>query len=58
MALVRNKDSNKDDILAKVAALRDARSQAQADLVKAQSALRAVLTVRQEAVMIAMGILN
>jgi len=58
LALVRNSDSSKDDILAKVAALRDARSQAQADLVKAQATLRSILTLRQEAAMVAVGILN
>jgi hypothetical protein len=56
--LLQNKDAATDDVKAKVAALRDARTAAQADLAKAQDTLRSLLTVRQEAVLVAMGILN
>jgi Spy/CpxP family protein refolding chaperone len=53
-----NKDASADEIKAKLAALREARTAAKADLVKAQADLKEVLTQRQEAVLVNMGILE
>lgn len=53
-----NKDAKPDDIKAKLAAFRDARDKARADLAKAQEDLRGLLTVRQESVMVMMGMLD
>lgn len=55
---LNNKDTSPADIKAKLAALRDARTQAQAALTAAQGELRDVLTPRQEAVLVMYGILN
>lgn len=55
---LQNKDTPIDDVKAKVAALRDARSKARADLAQAQDELREVLSLRQEAVLVAFGILE
>ena len=57
-AVLDNKDSTPDDIKAKLTALRDAKTAAKADLTKAQTDLREVLTVRQEAVLVTMGYLD
>ncbi|MCW5553826.1 MAG: hypothetical protein KIS67_16910 [Verrucomicrobiae bacterium] len=46
------------DIKAKLAKLQEARRQKQADLVKAQEDLRKVLTQRQEAIAVLMGLLD
>lgn len=52
-------DSTSDaDIKAKLQALRDARKKAQADLDAARADLQKVLTLRQEAVLVNMGILE
>lgn len=47
-----------DEIKAKLAKLRDAKKAKQADLAKAQDDLRKVLSVRQEAVAVMMGLLD
>ena len=46
-----------DEVKAKLGKLRDARKAKEADLSKAQEALRKVLTVRQEATAVSMGLL-
>lgn len=53
-----NKDATSDEIKAKLAALRDAREKAKSELVSAQKDLRDVLTQRQEAVLVMMGLLD
>ena len=50
--------TSNDDIKAKLQALRDARKKAQADLDAARADLQKVLTLRQEAVLVNMGILE
>jgi hypothetical protein len=47
-----------DELKAKLGKLRDARKVKEADLSKAQEALRKVLTVRQEATAVSMGLLQ
>jgi len=47
-----------DDIKAKLQAYRDAKTAAKADLDKAQEDLKSVLTQRQEAVLVTMGLLE
>ena len=53
-----NKDADPKDIAAKLAAVRDARERVKADLVKAQADLKEVLTPRQEARLVLMGMLD
>jgi hypothetical protein len=53
-----NKDSKPEEIKAKLAALRDAREKAKADVTAAQKDLRELLTQRQEAVLVNMGFLD
>ena len=53
-----NKDSKPDEIKSKLAALRDAREKAKADVASAQKELRELLTQRQEAVLVNMGFLD
>ena len=53
-----NKDSKPEEIKAKLTALRDARAKAKEDLTKAQTELTGLLTQRQEAVLVNMGILD
>ena len=53
-----NKDASADEIKAKLAALRDARNAAKGELTKAQGELKELLTQRQEAVLVNMGILD
>jgi Spy/CpxP family protein refolding chaperone len=55
---LENKDTPPDQIAAKVKALRDARAKAKADLEAAQKDLQAVLTPRQEAVLVSQGTLD
>ncbi len=55
---LQDKDTSADQIKSKLAALRDARTKAKADLVKAQNNLRDMLTVRQEATMVMMNVLE
>jgi hypothetical protein len=53
-----NKDATPDDIKTKLDALRDAKTKAKTDLEAAQKDLEGVLTQRQEAVLVMMGLLN
>ena len=53
-----NKDTPAEQIQAKLTALREAREKAKADLTAAQKDLREVLTQRQEAVLVMMGMLD
>ena len=55
---IQNKDTKPDEYKAKLAAYREARTQAKADLGKAQESLREVVTVRQEAVLVELGLLD
>jgi hypothetical protein len=56
--LVENKDSDPKAIAEKVKDLRDAREKAKADLKKSQDELREIVTPRQEAQLILLGILD
>ena len=53
-----NKDATADTITQKLTALRDARTKAQTELQSAQKDLKDVLTQRQEASLVMMGILE
>lgn len=53
-----NKDAKPDDIKAKLDALRDAKNKAKEELASAQKDLKDVLTLRQEAVLVEMGLLD
>jgi hypothetical protein len=53
-----NKDASADEIKAKLTALRDAREKAKAELAAAQKDLRDVLTQRQEATLVMLGMLD
>ena len=55
---LENKDAPADEIKTKMVALRDAKSKAKEDLVKAQADLRDLLTQRQEAVLVMAGLLD
>jgi Spy/CpxP family protein refolding chaperone len=55
---LENKETSPDSIAAKLAALREARAKAKAGLETAQKDLKEVLTPRQEAVMVSMGMLE
>jgi hypothetical protein len=57
-AAIENKDTKPEEYKAKLAAYRAARNQAKADLGKAQESLREVVTVRQEAVLVELGLLD
>jgi hypothetical protein len=57
-ASLDNKEAKPEELKAKLAALREARQKAKADLTKAQEELRELLTVRQEAVLVMMGTLE
>jgi hypothetical protein len=57
-AAIQNKDTKPDEYKARMAAFREARNQAKADLGKAQESLREVVTVRQEAVLVELGLLD
>ncbi len=56
--VLENKDSDPKDIAAKLAAVRDARERVRGDLVKAQAELKEVLTPRQEARLVLLGVLE
>jgi hypothetical protein len=56
--LLENKDANADQIKAKLEALRAARAKVKEELTAAQKDLRELLTVRQEAVLVEMGLLD
>jgi Spy/CpxP family protein refolding chaperone len=53
-----NKEAAPEQITAKLTALREARAKAREQLVTAQKDLQSVLTPRQEAVMVSMGMLD
>lgn len=53
-----NKDAKPEEIKSALAAYRDARAAARANLTKAQNDLRDLLTVRQESVLVMMGMLD
>ena len=55
---LQNKDAAANEIADKLKALREAREKAQQDLQSAQKELKDVLTPRQEAVLVSMGILE
>jgi len=57
-AALDNKDSKPEDIKAKLQIYRDAKAAAKADLTKAQGELRDLLTQRQEATLVMMGMLD
>jgi Spy/CpxP family protein refolding chaperone len=56
--VVKNKTSSPEQLKEKLAAAKAARAQAKAELTKAQEELRELLTVRQEAVLTAIGTLD
>src|SRR3954453_14329854 len=56
--VVKNKESSPEQLKEKLAAAKAARAQAKAELAKAQEELRELLTVRQEAVLTAIGTLD
>jgi Spy/CpxP family protein refolding chaperone len=56
--LLQNPDVTPDAINAKLAALREARAKAQADLAAAQKELKELLTPRQEATLVLFGMLE
>ena len=55
---LENKDATPEEINAKLKALRDAREKAKADLAAAQKDLKEVITPRQEAVLVTIGMLE
>jgi hypothetical protein len=55
---LENESASADDIKAKLTALRDSRKKSAADLEAAREELKKVLSVRQEATLVAMGILD
>ena len=55
---LENESASPDDIKAKLTALRESRKKAQAEVDKAREELKAVLSVRQEAALVSMGILE
>ena len=55
---LENKEASPDEIAAKLKALRDAREKAKTDLAAAQKDLKEILTQRQEAVLVTMGMLD
>lgn len=56
--LLENKDANADQIKAKLEALRAAKAKVKDELTTAQKDLRELVTVRQEAVLVEMGVLD
>ncbi len=57
-ALVADKSASNDAINAKIKAFRDAREKARAELTAAQKELRELLSLRQEATLVSMGLLD
>ncbi len=55
---LENETASTDEIKSKLQVLRSAREKAQQELAKAQQDLRKVLTIKQEAQLVMMGILN
>jgi Spy/CpxP family protein refolding chaperone len=56
--LLDNKQAKPEAVAASLKAYRDARAKTRQDLAKAQQELRDLLTVRQEAQLVTMGILE
>ncbi len=56
--VLENKEAKPEEIKQKLTALRKAKEKAKQDLAKAQQELREVLTLRQEARLVLMGLLN
>ena len=56
--LVEEKDSKPTEIAEKLRSLREARAAARTELAQAQDDLRQFLTIRQEAALVAMGLLD
>lgn len=56
--VVDNKDATPAEVAEKLKQLREARAAARAELVQAQDDLRQFLTVRQEATLVSMGLLD
>jgi low affinity Fe/Cu permease len=56
--VLQNKEATPEQIKSALTALRDARAKARDELEKAQKELREVVTVRQEAVCVTMGLLD
>ncbi len=56
--LLQNKDAKAEDIKTALTAFRDARAAVRAELEKAQKELREILTLRQEAQLVTMGMLE
>jgi Spy/CpxP family protein refolding chaperone len=56
--LLENKDASAEQIQAKLKAFREARDEAKKKLVAAQAELKEVLTQRQEAALVSMGMLD
>ncbi len=56
--VLENKDAKPEDIKSKLTALREAQEKAKQQLAKAQQELRELLTVRQEAQLVLMGLLD
>jgi hypothetical protein len=56
--LLRTGDPKPDDVKAAMTKVRDERSKVKANLVKAQSDLQSVVSTKQEAVLLTMGILE
>jgi Spy/CpxP family protein refolding chaperone len=57
-AVLQNKEAGAGEIKAALQALRDARAKAKAELEKAQKELKEILTLRQEAQLVQMGVLD
>jgi len=55
---INNKETSREDLKTRIAALREARARVQAELVKTQDEVRDMLTARQEAVLVTRGLLN
>lgn len=55
---VENENTSADELKAKLTAVRESRKKAQAELEQTREDLRKVLTVRQEAALVSMGILE
>ena len=57
-AAIDNKDTPPAELASKLATLRDAKEKAKSDLVTAQKSLKELLTQRQEAILVNMGMLD
>jgi hypothetical protein len=57
-AAIDNKDTPPAELASKLAALRDAKEKAKSDLVTTQKSLKELLTQRQEAILVNMGMLD